>query len=97
MKAMIAILCMAPLGAPLQAGGNWQLAIHGGAGVVDPGSLSPAMDAAYRASLNRALEAGAAVLGKGGARIKSIGERARLELTRILERKVHLFLHVKVS
>jgi len=39
----------------------------------------------------------AIVLGKGGARIKQIGARARLELSRLLERPVHLFLHVKVS
>ncbi len=39
----------------------------------------------------------AIVLGKGGARIKQIGARARLELSRMLERPVHLFLHVKVS
>lgn len=77
MKAMIAILCMAPLGAPLQAAGNWQLAIHGGAGVVDPGSLTPAMDAAYRASLNRALEAGAAVLSKGGASLDAVEAAVR--------------------
>jgi GTP-binding protein Era len=37
------------------------------------------------------------VLGKGGARIKQIGARARHELTELLERPVHLFLHVKVS
>ena len=36
-------------------------------------------------------------LGKGGARIKQIGARARHELGRMLERPVHLFLHVKVS
>lgn len=36
-------------------------------------------------------------LGKGGARIKQIGARARHELSQILERPVHLFLHVKVS
>jgi GTP-binding protein Era len=36
------------------------------------------------------------VLGKGGARIKSIGQAARGELERILERRVHLFLFVKV-
>jgi GTP-binding protein Era len=36
------------------------------------------------------------VLGKGGARIKSIGQKARGELERILERRVHLFLFVKV-
>jgi len=39
----------------------------------------------------------AIVLGKGGARIKQIGARARHELTAMLERPVHLFLHVKVS
>lgn len=36
-------------------------------------------------------------LGKGGARIKQIGARARHELAEMLERSVHLFLHVKVS
>ena len=39
----------------------------------------------------------AIVLGKGGARIKQIGARARHELSQMLERPVHLFLHVKVS
>ena len=39
----------------------------------------------------------AIVLGKGGAKIKQIGARARHELSRMLERPVHLFLHVKVS
>ena len=37
------------------------------------------------------------VLGKGGSRIKAIGEAARKELAEILGVKVHLFLHVKVS
>lgn len=39
----------------------------------------------------------AIVLGKGGAKIKAIGEAARKELTQLLEAKVHLFLHVKVD
>ena len=39
----------------------------------------------------------AIVLGKGGSRIKAIGEAARLELTELLGVKVHLFLHVKVE
>ena len=38
----------------------------------------------------------AIVLGKGGARLKEIGTRARAELETLLGRKVHLFLHVKV-
>lgn len=39
----------------------------------------------------------AIVLGKGGARIKAIGEAARKELSEMLGRKVHLFLHVKAD
>ena len=38
----------------------------------------------------------AIVLGKGGRQIKAIGQAAREELERILERRVHLFLFVKV-
>ncbi|MEZ5952774.1 MAG: GTPase Era [Hyphomonas sp.] len=37
------------------------------------------------------------VLGKGGASIKEIGRLAREELSEMLERKVHLFLFVKVD
>jgi len=37
------------------------------------------------------------VLGKGGSKLKSIGEAARKELTELLGTKVHLFLHVKVD
>lgn len=39
----------------------------------------------------------AIVLGKGGAKIKAIGEAARKELSEMLGVKVHLFLHVKVE
>jgi GTPase len=37
------------------------------------------------------------MLGKGGARIKSIGAAARAELEKLLGRRVHLFLQVKVT
>jgi len=39
----------------------------------------------------------AIVLGKGGARIREIGARARAELAAILGQPVHLYLHVKVK
>jgi len=38
----------------------------------------------------------AIVLGEGGKRIKTIGARARAELEHMLERRMHLFLFVKV-
>ncbi|MGE3622982.1 MAG: GTPase Era [Bdellovibrionales bacterium] len=37
------------------------------------------------------------VLGKGGARIKEIGQRARKDIEALLGHKVHLFLEVKVD
>ena len=39
----------------------------------------------------------AIVLGKGGARLKEIGSKARAELSRIMGVPVHLYLHVKVN
>jgi GTP-binding protein Era len=39
----------------------------------------------------------AIVIGKGGRRLKAIGEAAREEISRHLGRRVHLFLHVKVN
>ncbi len=39
----------------------------------------------------------AIVLGKGGARIREIGARARAELSAITGKPVHLYLHVKVK
>ncbi len=36
------------------------------------------------------------VLGKGGSRIKAVGEAARLELEEMFGDRIHLFLHVKV-
>lgn len=39
----------------------------------------------------------AIVVGKGGRQIRRIGQRARAELEKLLERRVHLFLFVKVS
>ena len=71
------ILCMAALGAPARAAGTWQLAIHGGAGVIERGSLSPEREAAYHASLNLALETGARVLRVGGSSLDAVEAAVR--------------------
>jgi GTP-binding protein Era len=39
----------------------------------------------------------AIVIGKGGARLRTIGQLAREEIAQHLGRKVHLYLHVKVN
>ncbi|HEX7236264.1 MAG TPA: isoaspartyl peptidase/L-asparaginase [Gammaproteobacteria bacterium] len=57
---------------------SWALAIHGGAGVIARGSLSPEQERAYRAALSGALEAGAAVLRRGGSSLDAVEATIRL-------------------
>lgn len=51
---------------------TWTLVIHGGAGVLDRAKVTAAKDAAARGGLNRALDAGSAVLAKGGSAMDAV-------------------------
>ena len=51
---------------------NWGIAIHGGAGALARGSLTPAREAAYLAKLEEALRAGHAVLAAGGSSLRAV-------------------------
>ena len=51
---------------------KWSIAIHGGAGVLDRSTVSAAKDAAYRAALQAALDAGSAVLKAGGSSLDAV-------------------------
>lgn len=64
--------------AAAQEAPRWSFAIHGGAGVIERASLTPEQDAAYRAALHRALEAGSAVLAGGGSALDAV--QAAIEL-----------------
>ncbi|MEO8063802.1 MAG: isoaspartyl peptidase/L-asparaginase [Pseudomonadota bacterium] len=57
---------------------KWTLAIHGGAGVIERGDLTPAKEAAYRAALATALEAGRKVLAGGGASLDAVEAAIRV-------------------
>src|ERR1035438_3487803 len=46
---------------------HWTIVVHGGAGVIERSALGPKGDAAYRAALTTATEAGAKVLDRGGS------------------------------
>ncbi len=59
-------------------GGHWSLAIHGGAGVIPKGSLTPDQERAYRNGLNAALAAGSAVLAKGGSSLDAVEAAVRV-------------------
>jgi L-asparaginase / beta-aspartyl-peptidase len=57
---------------PLLKAGPTALVIHGGAGVIDRDKLSAEDEAAIRADLDRALDAGHAVLTRGGQAIDAV-------------------------
>lgn len=57
---------------------RWSLAIHGGAGVIERGTLTPAKEAAYRAGLAEALRAGGAVLDRGGPALDAVAAAVRI-------------------
>ncbi len=50
----------------------WAVVLHGGAGVMNRARMTPEREAAYRAGLNEALTAAAAVLNKGGSSLDAI-------------------------
>jgi beta-aspartyl-peptidase (threonine type) len=57
---------------PVQAASTWAIVVHGGAGVIEREDLSPEQETAYRAAMNRAIQAGAAVLTKGGSALDAV-------------------------
>ena len=65
-------------GVPVDPTAPWSLAIHGGAGVIERGALTPALEAAYRAGLQAALDAGSAVLSSGGTSMDAVEATVRV-------------------
>ncbi|MEM8726891.1 MAG: isoaspartyl peptidase/L-asparaginase, partial [Pseudomonadota bacterium] len=51
---------------------RWSIAIHGGAGTLDPDRMTPERREAYEAALQNALDAGAAVLADGGTAMDAV-------------------------
>ncbi|MEE4206376.1 MAG: isoaspartyl peptidase/L-asparaginase [Erythrobacter sp.] len=51
---------------------KWSIAIHGGAGTLDPDRMTPERRAAYEAALQEALDAGAQVLKNGGSAMEAV-------------------------
>lgn len=68
----LALTCIAPAVSAQEAEGGWSLAIHGGAGTIARENMSAEEDAAYRASLQAALDAGAKVLAEGGEALDAV-------------------------
>ena len=51
---------------------DWSLAIHGGAGTLDRAAMTPQLEKEYEAALQQALDAGAAVLKRGGSAMEAV-------------------------
>lgn len=72
---LLGVLVMTVAAAPAP---KWSLVIHGGAGVIERARLKPEDDAAIRAALARALDAGTSVLAKGGASLDAVEAAVRV-------------------
>lgn len=57
---------------------HWAIVLHGGAGVIERGSMDPKTESAYRASLQTALQAGANILNKGGSSVDAVEAAIRI-------------------
>lgn len=58
--------------APMTAVPEWRLVIHGGAGVILRENMTPEREAAFKAALQRSMEAGAAILREGGSALDAV-------------------------
>lgn len=61
-----------------KASGHWAIVVHGGAGDIDRAKLGKAGDDAYRASLAKVVQAGAAVLDRGGSSLDAVEAAIRM-------------------
>jgi len=65
-------LSCAPASDRVDDGPGWALVIHGGAGVIERGAMTPEREAEYRAAMASALERGEAVLDGDGSALDAI-------------------------
>lgn len=76
-KLLLTLLAALMTAAPAAAQG-WTLVIHGGAGVIERENMTPEREAAVRAALTEALEAGSTVLDGGGSALDAVEAAVRL-------------------
>ncbi len=74
MKKLLALIALALMTQPAHAedAPKWSIAIHGGAGTLDPKAMTPEKRAEYEAALQKALDAGAKVLADGGSAMDAV-------------------------
>jgi len=84
MKPVLILLALAAAAGPVLAqnphapGRAFGLVVHGGAGVIDRERMPPELEAQYRAKLTEALDAGYAVLERGGPALDAVTTAVRI-------------------
>jgi len=76
MRLLLAIGALAM--ASEAAAADWKLVIHGGAGVIERANMLAGQEREIRAALDRALEAGSAILVRGGSALDAVEASARV-------------------
>lgn len=74
-RVLAGVLTLAALAATAtaqQPARHWAIELHGGAGAIQRATTDPKTDAAYRAKLTEAIQAGAAILDKGGTSLDAV-------------------------
>ena len=79
-KAFLGAIMLTTLGATAQQppARHWAIVLHGGAGIIERATMDRKTETAYRASLTEAIEAGAAVLDRGGSSLDAIEAAIRI-------------------
>src|SRR5690606_17635355 len=72
-----ALLCCSH-GVPAAEKRPYAIAIHGGAGVISRENMSPESEAAYRSALQAAVDAGCAILERGGSSLDAVTAAVRM-------------------
>jgi len=72
LSGAIMVTTLAAVAAAQQPTHHWAIVLHGGAGVIERATMDPKTESAYRASMTQAIQAGAAILDKGGSSLDAI-------------------------
>lgn len=72
LSLVLALSAVASACATTPAPPQWSIVIHGGAGVIERGQMDAATEAAYRAALTDAANAGGEVLARGGTALDAV-------------------------
>jgi L-asparaginase / beta-aspartyl-peptidase len=67
-----------PVASPAPASPSFGMVVHGGAGTIERASLTPELEARYRAALEEALRAGHRILADGGSSLDAVVAAVRV-------------------